>query len=229
MSDLPEREEIEWVFGLTGGELADEPWAGHRYWYEGIPEYAHDDFPPHAEAWGDYRTIVMQALYSPPPERIADPATGDVWILDKTYSSSGEAELPDPPGETIYIGDGWVEAVYRDSRGIHAEAIAKALDVNPILGQQIEKVLYGVRDSRAESVEQALDLINTAIDAHGVEVVRGPYFRRASRWGDIVAAYVNRGDTYDMTVLYDVGRNKILITSMGDWVVQYEAEHGEPK
>jgi hypothetical protein len=67
-----ERERVEWVFGLTGGELEDVPWepfvpapdewewddafnrvptprltrATFRYWYEGAPAYAEDSAAP---------------------------------------------------------------------------------------------------------------------------------------------------------------------------------------
>lgn len=39
-----ERQQIEWLFSLTGGELWPESWNGFAYNYEGVPEWASTDF-----------------------------------------------------------------------------------------------------------------------------------------------------------------------------------------
>ncbi len=41
---------------------------------------------------------------------------------------------------------------------------------------------------------------------------------------NIVAAYVNVGDTYTATLLYDTQAGEFLVTSYGDWLEAYEAE-----
>lgn len=147
-----EREQIEWVFGLTGGELRFEPWtyevggkeSRFPYWYEGVPDYASGDFSDQYDSGVEYRTVVTQALYGAPPERIESGSEGQIedagWLLQRMYHSSGETECPgrdDGDGTVteehtdggdrcvlceellgeqhgyIYLGDGWVEAVYR--------------------------------------------------------------------------------------------------------------------
>jgi hypothetical protein len=66
-------------------------------------------------------------------------------------------------------------------------------------------------------VDAALDLFNDEIDAHGVEAIRGDY--HAGRYYyDIVALYVNTGDTYNPTLLYETDTGRFLLTSWGDWV-----------
>jgi hypothetical protein len=88
--DDAERQQVEWVFGLTGGELDDEPWNGFRYNFEGVPDWARPDFKDRYDR--EYRTVVSCFLYGGPPERIVD-ASGE-WTLQATYGSSGETECP---------------------------------------------------------------------------------------------------------------------------------------
>lgn len=132
---------IEQVFGLTGGELADQPWVIERegenpwvnhFWYENVPEWAESEFPE----WPirNYRTIVRDIMFGAPPDRL------ETWTKVATYMNSGEAECPGQhedvnrvrldqcDGDTdrcyycgekvgeehgyIYLGDGWAEIVY---------------------------------------------------------------------------------------------------------------------
>jgi hypothetical protein len=88
--DDAERQQVELVFGLTGGELEHEPWNGFAYNYEGVPEWAQSDFKDRHDR--EYRTVVACFLYGGPPERIVD-ASG-VWTLQATFLSSGETECP---------------------------------------------------------------------------------------------------------------------------------------
>lgn len=67
------------------------------------------------------------------------------------------------------------------------------------------------------SVEEALAKADKAIGGFGVEAIRGEEFRRGF-WTDSAAHYVNMGDTYANTVLYDVGRDTFYVTTYGDWV-----------
>jgi len=47
-----------------------------------------------------------------------------------------------------------------------------------------------------------------------------------SQFGEIpLAEYVNTGDTYNPTVLYDYSEGKFYLTTYGDWVEKYEREH----
>ena len=40
-----------------------------------------------------------------------------------------------------------------------------------------------------------------------------------------VASYVNMGDTYVATILYDIEKGEFFVTSWGDWVEEYEREN----
>lgn len=73
---------------------------------------------------------------------------------------------------------------------------------------------------RAEThneVDAALDYANTLVEGHGVEAIRGDY-HVDGYYQDIVALYVNTGDTYSATILYDTERERYYATTFGDWV-----------
>jgi len=98
-----EREQVEWVFGLTGGELDDKPWQvstmrppaqnsellSYAYTYEGTPSYS--DL---AKDYGhQYRTVVGEFLFDNPSPELFD-KDGQRYTLVEQHKSSGEAECP---------------------------------------------------------------------------------------------------------------------------------------
>ncbi len=167
--DAIERQRVEWVHGLTGGEMVDRPfrlldlgrgkrtWA--RYWYEGAPEWSNEHaYDSGRKGWrGSWRTLVWDSgSYGDylPPQSFRD-ASGRRWRKVASYRSAAECECPVPEnhpaivtrreavledkhapfnflsrpmhrraecpmceariGEEhgyIYLGEGWLEAVY---------------------------------------------------------------------------------------------------------------------
>jgi hypothetical protein len=136
------KEKIEWVFGLLGGELASEPWDGHLHWHEGTPEYVKG----HYSDTVNYRTVIMDCATSNPPGNIENwklhstfSNSGETecpggWMGDGTVTEQDSVEIPKAPEGTyrvcpycenplrtkhgmIYLGDGWVEAVYEEGEG----------------------------------------------------------------------------------------------------------------
>lgn len=93
------------------------------------------------------------------------------------------------------------------------------------------RLLREAEDStRPQDVEKALDAVEEIMQedgaTFGTEPIRGdsfdhPYF------ADAVALYINTGDTYNGTVVYDVERDKFYVTSWGDWVEDYERRTGK--
>jgi hypothetical protein len=68
---------------------------------------------------------------------------------------------------------------------------------------------------------RALYVANFAMGAHGVECMRShdlnhPYF------GDIAMEYVNMGDQYAMTLIFDVATRSYALTDYTDWMQRYE-------
>lgn len=74
-----------------------------------------------------------------------------------------------------------------------------------------------------------LEHLNSQIDAHGVEAVWDNHGELSTRWGDggPVAEYINTGDTYSATVLWDDEENRFFLTTWGDWVERWEKEQYE--
>lgn len=71
------------------------------------------------------------------------------------------------------------------------------------------------------AVERALDDISRLIGGHGVEVINGEH-HRAGYWADAVVVYVNQGEVYESTVIYDTQRDVWEVISWGDWVERAE-------
>jgi hypothetical protein len=68
-------------------------------------------------------------------------------------------------------------------------------------------------------------ILDELIGGFGVEAIRGSR-NWDSFYCDICGEYVNLGDTYDCTLLYDTVKRKYLITSWGDWVELRTEEYG---
>ena len=73
-------------------------------------------------------------------------------------------------------------------------------------------------------LECAAQILADQVGAYGTACINGESFR--GYWGEAVAAYVNRGDTYDTTLLLDVRSGRWYVTSWGDWVESYERRNG---
>jgi len=65
-------------------------------------------------------------------------------------------------------------------------------------------------------VELKMEACNEVLSGYGVEAIRGKW--RSSYHGDIVFTYVNMGDTYDQTVVFDCVKHEFHLTSWGDAV-----------
>lgn len=65
--------------------------------------------------------------------------------------------------------------------------------------------------------DDLLDYANRSIGGHGIEVVRYEDYT--------VMAFVNMGDSYTMTIVYDLIDRKYEMTDLGTWLVK----HGERK
>jgi hypothetical protein len=81
------------------------------------------------------------------------------------------------------------------------------------------------RTGRNRSVERSMDRISDLLKGYGVEAIRGDTWE-GSFWTDCVALYVNMGDTYVPTVLYDVNKDVFRVTSWGDWVEINQRKYG---
>lgn len=77
-----------------------------------------------------------------------------------------------------------------------------------------------------KKAEAVLEEVDKLIDGHGVEAIRDEN-AYDSYYGDVIAEYVNTGDAYSATLLYDVREHTFHVTSYGDWYEAYEADQEE--
>lgn len=62
-------------------------------------------------------------------------------------------------------------------------------------------------------VDTALETINEILNGYGVEVINDNDF--TTYWGSIGIVYVNMGDTYTTTVLYDTRKGRWYVSDWG--------------
>ena len=71
--------------------------------------------------------------------------------------------------------------------------------------------------------ELRLCALNELLECYGTEAITGPeYIDNYCMY--INAVYINAGDAYLMTVLFDYRTNKFVLTSFGDYVEKYIKE-----
>lgn len=61
--------------------------------------------------------------------------------------------------------------------------------------------------------------------AYGVEAIRREDYQVDNYYHNIVALYVNVGDPYSTTVVYDTEEEEFFICGYGDWVEGYKEEN----
>lgn len=69
---------------------------------------------------------------------------------------------------------------------------------------------------RMRPVHDVLEMANTTLHGHGVEEISG--FRNSPNNMMTVAYYVNMGDTYNATIIYDCLVDKFYVGTYGDWI-----------
>ena len=83
--------------------------------------------------------------------------------------------------------------------------------------EQCQKAL---RQTRGLQYERRLEKINQLLGGLGVEAITGTW--QNHEWGNIVALYINNGDSYRTTVLFIPNSQRFVVTSWGDWAERNE-------
>jgi hypothetical protein len=86
----------------------------------------------------------------------------------------------------------------------------------------LRKALKNTSD--ISNVEERMEAINIRVEGYGVEPIRSQNYA-GGYWGDIVALYVNMGDTYTPTVVYNVKRDVFTVCSLGDFVEKFQNKY----
>jgi len=98
----------------------------------------------------------------------------------------------------------------------------KALGMTAAQARSIDSAI--TKAGTPSAVDRVLDAANAALGGYGVEAIEGEWHDRY--YQNIVALYVNMGDTYNTTILFDAVKGRFHVTSWGDWVERYGDELG---
>jgi len=101
--------------------------------------------------------------------------------------------------------------------------LMKALKLN----ETAAKILITMMDTNVLTVDEIMDVANLYMDQCGVEALKDERAWINHYYGNIIALYVNTGETYDMTLLYDTENQEFLLTSWGDFYENWESENRE--
>lgn len=106
------------------------------------------------------------------------------------------------------------------------------LNISRHVAQKIYQTLRETRNERdvdniLNKVFSLWDENSLAIVPYGLESVRCENCWRSEYWTDIVAVYINTGNTYTPTILYNVPEKSYEITSWGDFFEYHEKSHQE--
>ncbi len=105
----------------------------------------------------------------------------------------------------------------------------KANDLQALYSQNpVKACRLALRRTNKMPEEDRLEEINKLLGGYGTEAIRGEW--QNGYWCDIVACYVNFGDTYNTTVVQVRGdwsgaSSRFIISSWGDWVEQNEERY----
>jgi len=81
--------------------------------------------------------------------------------------------------------------------------------------------------ARVDAAEARLERVSLATGGHGVEAIFLIEADRSGPRGLPDALYINRGDPYVPTLLYDVRRDAFLETAWGDWLEAEETRRAQ--
>ena len=110
-------------------------------------------------------------------------------------------------------------------RSPSVDTIEKTLKVDRSVARSVKDAMVGAETGK--QVSGAMEVINYLIQGHGVEVIRGSEWH-SHYWQDIAIEYVNKGDTYKPTILYDVEKERFECIPWGNWV-EWAQSHGRFK
>ena len=75
------------------------------------------------------------------------------------------------------------------------------------------------------TAEDIMREINNLIDGHGVEAIRKEDTHVDNYYFDIIATYINTGDTYNATIVHDSETGEFHFTTYGDFLEKWELEN----
>lgn len=108
------------------------------------------------------------------------------------------------------------------SRSASIKALSEWLRITPAQASSLKTAIDSA--SHGPKAEDAMILADRFMEAHGVEAIEGEWVD--GYYGNIVASYVNTGDTYNPTLLHESETGRFILTSWGDWVERNQKRYG---
>ena len=104
------------------------------------------------------------------------------------------------------------------------KTIETGLSVDHRTAMRVHKEMTDLRNGRTPDERVALQCIDDLIGGHGVEYIRSSQDTMRKADG---LEYVNMGDPYRATVLFDHAAGTFYVGCWGDWTERYPGRFGE--
>lgn len=91
------------------------------------------------------------------------------------------------------------------------------LGINESAAKELKTLLDSFDPCEPETVNKVLDKANELMEGSGVEAIQNEKFW-SRYYTNINLLYVNTGDTYYPTLVYDTHRQRFQVISWGDWI-----------
>lgn len=111
---------------------------------------------------------------------------------------------------------------FGEDQGTAAYRLAKRLDdcrQHPAVVKWAEQCYHDPRDSSDAHSACLMEALNAVLEGCGVEAIEGRYIDHYNQ--NIQATYVNFGEAYATTLLYDHETDRLRLTSLGDFVERF--------
>lgn len=122
------------------------------------------------------------------------------------------------PKEVISIPKSPKTAVISVNRLMEEFVLSKAE------AKQLKTILTKIPKSNYEEIDDLLTQAKSIIEGEGVESITAEDVYVNSYYRDIIALYINKGDSYDTTILYDTYMNRVEIVAWASWYEWWETQ-----
>lgn len=96
------------------------------------------------------------------------------------------------------------------------DMMVKRLHLKKVDATVLKKAIKNARSGR--DVDQVMELANKMLGGYGVESISHEAMWIDHYYQNHGLLYVNKGDTYNVTICYDTDKGAMFVGSWGDWV-----------
>ena len=108
------------------------------------------------------------------------------------------------------------------------KTITSSFQIDDDKAKEVMKII-SKKPSSDKDAQSKMSTLNKLVGGHGTEVIRSDDAPNDSFWQDAIAEYINTGDTYKATIIYDRIKDKFEVTTVGDKVEEFEKDGLEVK